>query len=134
MDEDKIVELIYSSNFQIRVAVYSFTNLRIAEALVAKYKEGVDVRVVVDETSVGTKAFNLLKENGVPLRVYKGEGLMHVKLIIADFRFAFGSHNYSYSAFNKNIELSYIFNELFFLKYLEVEQFFEEVWEVSSPA
>lgn len=72
-------------------AVYMFTDIKIAQALVAAMKRGIDVQIVIDQISMGSRAGKgkFLQEHGVPLYIHKTDfynpytmPLMHNKFFV----------------------------------------------------
>lgn len=79
-----LLSLIETENKSIHIAMYLFTDYKIAHALESAYKRGVDVKVVADQVSVCSRSpLELLQESGMPVYVYRGDGtLMHDKFVI----------------------------------------------------
>ena len=122
---------VENAKYSIDIAVFSFTNMELAKALVEKSKEGVKIRVIVDRNSLDRKAVRYMEKEGIEIRTY--DGTMHAKVMIVDSKVIIGSHNYSYSAFGKNKELSVMVNPLLILKVAEIKQWFNEMWEKAKP-
>ena len=107
--ERAIINLINHSKKSIDVAIYSFTDRKIAKALVNAFNRGVKVRVIIDYGN-GKSRFcvgPLLERAGIPVRYKKGsgEGLMHNKYAIYDGRvLSTGSFNWTTSAEKRNDE------------------------------
>lgn len=91
------------------------------EALVRAQRRGVAVRVVFsgevfDKNDSGVAAFNrkardFLLRHGVRAKVFDGSRMLHSKIVIIDRRISIvGSHNWTYSAFTKNLETSLALN------------------------
>lgn len=100
----KIITLeIAKANKSIDVAIFGFTDLDIAYALIKKHQQGVKVRVYRDKLQSkesGQKALNkLLVDAGIPLRVKETGILMHMKCMIVDGKTLLtGSYNWSAGA------------------------------------
>lgn len=82
-----IIALINSEQKAIKIAIYFFTDLSIANALIhAKQKKGIDVSVIVDPSHVTkcphTQIYRLYKA-GIPIYIFKTakEGIFHHKFI-----------------------------------------------------
>lgn len=107
--ERAIINLINHSEKSIDVAIYSFTDRKIAKALINAFNRGVKVRVIIDYGN-GKSRFcvgPLLERAGIPVRYKRGsgEGLMHNKYAIYDGRIlSTGSFNWTSSAEKRNDE------------------------------
>jgi len=93
------------------------------QAIVRAAKRGVRVRAVVNSDVI----LNILLNCGVLAKVIKTKNLIHVKLMIIDDEVVIlGSHNYTQSAFNVNLELSVILADVG--PQLEFINFFNQVY------
>lgn len=110
--EPLILRAIESAQKTIVVAAYAFTRARIAGALVAARKRGVEVRMKVDARqntySLAVKELQYLEDNGIILvRIMMPDEntLMHNKFMIFDARYVItGSYNYTTAAQISNWE------------------------------
>lgn len=105
-----LLDVINNAKSSLDVAIYSFTDTKIAQALIAAKNRGVSVRVMSDEKSsleVSQNAVLLsLKKAGIPVKVNSHSGLMHLKVTIADKSVVTtGSFNYTKSAEDENDEV-----------------------------
>jgi len=91
-----LVQLIDQEKEYILIAVFSFTNSIIAQALVNAKKRGVKVEIVTDISCVRDKfnKINFLKENGIKVYVYNPRNMTVLNNIM---------HN-KFVLFGKNIE------------------------------
>ncbi|OPH51927.1 hypothetical protein BC351_34510 [Paenibacillus ferrarius] len=93
------------------------THPDIVAAIKDAKKRGVQVRVITDkiqsEGKAQVEALKLLGSTGIPMKVNKHSGLMHLKVTIADKKVVTtGSYNYSKAASTTNDEvLMVIHNE-----------------------
>ena len=119
----KLVEKISETKKRIYVAVYMFTDKRLADALIeAKQQRGTDVQVVTDKKSVEYKygKVEMLKEHGIDVFVfnpkYKGNKKfrhkMHHKFALLDNCLCTGSYNWTKQADTKNSENLNFFDNL----------------------
>lgn len=102
-----ILKGIVAAEREILVAGYSFTSKPIAEALLAAYKRGVAVRVVVDAKSNSGRytAATFLANHEVPVRRNSNYAIMHHKFMVIDGEHVqTGSFNYSAAAVSRNAE------------------------------
>jgi phosphatidylserine/phosphatidylglycerophosphate/cardiolipin synthase-like enzyme len=105
--QELVLSTITGAEKSILVAAYSFTSRPVAEALVEAHKRGVDVRVVADAKSNGTKytAVTYLANQGVPVRTNSSYAIMHNKFLVIDSRHVqTGSYNYTAAAAGRNAE------------------------------
>lgn len=130
---DLIVEHNYTRTFlkdvadaksSIKCAMYMFkvTNIKklrpndsanmIGAAFANAVKRGVKVQMVLNGEERGTfdvnhKTAKILKRQGVDITFHTPDQRLHTKMCVIDGEITFlGSHNYTYSAMNKNSEIS----------------------------
>lgn len=111
--EEEVLSFIRSAEESIDIEVYTFSSEEVAELLIQKHNEGVEVRVLMESRFSGgnnVEMYSLLREAGIDVkwasRSYK---LTHSKFIIIDDKRVFvGSHNLSDSALEENREASVI--------------------------
>jgi phosphatidylserine/phosphatidylglycerophosphate/cardiolipin synthase-like enzyme len=93
------------------------------QAVVRAAKRGVRVRAVVNSDVI----LNTLLSVGILAKRVKIKNLLHVKLMIIDDEVVIlGSHNYTQSAFNVNLELSVILADVG--PQLEFINFFNQIY------
>jgi len=138
--EKNIAFLISHAHENIDIAMYSFTNTKFLKALKIAARRGVKIRIVADRNSNSNQRFfsivpRLKKLRNIRVHLLSGrghgkyKGIMHIKLLIVDDRVvAFGSANYTYSAFHKNYEILYINNDWTFTR--RFENVFEKLWKL----
>lgn len=105
-----LVSLYNSSTQTLDIAIYSLTFPSIVQAIKDAKARGVKVRVLSDKTqSAGVtqkQAINNLLGVGIPVRINKHSGLMHLKISIIDNKvLTTGSFNYSKNAQENNDEV-----------------------------
>lgn len=102
---DQIIKDIDRARVSIHVAIAWFTNQRIADKLVEKYKEGLDIKVVFFKDHTNAKfGVNIGR---IPFKTICGTrgGTMHNKFCVIDNQKVItGSYNWSENAENKNDE------------------------------
>ena len=111
-NDQELIALINEAEDYVYFAIYTFTLPNIANALVAAKKRGVDVRGIVDSeqssNSYGAPIIKILKDGGIPVVAEKhatGNGIMHIKLLVTEQAYAFGSYNWTKSATTINDEI-----------------------------
>jgi len=104
--EREIIEAIRGAKDTLDIAIYSFNNVRIAEALTDAWQRGVKVRLLMDTSQRNSDVVKQLKKgNIVPLFDNRRRGLMHNKFMIVDKRRVFtGSYNWTDDAESMNRE------------------------------
>lgn len=105
----RIVQEIQRARASIDIAIYTFTETQIANALIAASNRGVAVRIVADsEEAIGAgSVISRLERAGLHLKRTEGigTGIMHNKYAIFDGQVLLtGSYNWSSSAENRNFE------------------------------
>lgn len=100
-----IIEDLNKARVSIHVAMAWFTNQVLADKLIEKFNDGVDVKVVSFEHPVNTRfGVNI---GAIPHKIIRGTrgGTMHDKFCVIDNQFVItGSYNWSDNAENKNDE------------------------------
>lgn len=129
-----LVKLIESADQSIYFLAYSYTSDDLAQAMIARHKAGVEVRGVMDESqyksNTGT-AYDLLRQEGIEVRLDSIPGLLHHKVIIIDGKaVAFGSYNFSRNAEKINDEnIVIVFNPAIAQKFVTE---FERIFAISK--
>ena len=101
-----MLQNIDSAKKSIHMLAYSFTEPSVGRALLNAHKRGVQVSVVVDESSAGkaNSVANFLAANGVDVKVIIGP-MQHNKVVLVDgHTVQTGSFNFSRAAEKSNME------------------------------
>lgn len=106
---DRLVSLYEGARKSIYLAIYGLTYPPIIKALVAAHKRGVDVRVITDRQKLEDRnqrtGLETLRLAGIPIKVNRHDGLMHIKQAIIDDQInTSGSMNQTSSAARYNDE------------------------------
>jgi len=110
--EKLVVDELNGAKKQILIQAYLLTSKKIAGALVAAHRRGIDVQVLMDATQMekipASKAL-LLTDAGVPVWLETAYQNAHNKVIIIDANTATpvlltGSYNYTWAAAHQNAE------------------------------
>ena len=111
-NDQEIIALINEAEDHIYFAIYTFTLPSIADALVAAKKRGIEVKGIMDSeqssNSYGAPITEKLRAAGIPLfteRHATGNGIMHIKLLVTEQAYMFGSYNWTRSATTLNDEI-----------------------------
>lgn len=107
-----ITGAINAANRQILVQAFSFTHRKIAEALIAAKRRGVDVKVIADKDQIHrirTSLVATLAVEGVPVFTDSDHASAHNKVMIIDAgspgaTLITGSFNFTHAAQYKNAE------------------------------
>src|SRR5207237_7262997 len=85
---DRLVQLYEAAEKSIFLACYGITYPPIVKALVAAKKRGVDVRIITDRGKLDDRnqraALETLRLAGVPIKINRHDGLMHMKQVVVD--------------------------------------------------
>ena len=140
----QLLRWIDQAHSSIDVAMYSFTNKRIAKRLKNAAKRGVHVRIILDKEQNLRDRYSqikyLAKYRNIDLYTLQGKklreedhfGKMHIKLAIIDRkRLIFGSANWSNSAFLRNYELIYFIEDYTLAK--KSKKIFERMLQNAEP-
>ena len=128
--EKTLIDRINGAQKSLKVAMFTWTSARFAEAVIAAHKRGVLVEVALDRQSChGTsrKIARLLHREGIALFQNQGPGLLHHKFaLIDDTTLITGSANWTVGAFKRNAEVVLILNPLT----AEQQHFFSDLWTI----
>lgn len=111
----ELIRIINSAGKTLDIAIYSFTDKDICTAIEQAKKRGVVVRMITDKQQSSTKyqkaLLKRLKSSGIPIKIETHEGIMHLKVTIADHKTTTtGSFNYTKSAEQENDEVFVVLN------------------------
>ncbi len=133
--EKKIFALLDSATKSIDLAIYDLNIKGVIKRLIAKSKNNVQVRVIVDHRQAHTprsKVIWLLNKK-ILVRYGQQSGIMHDKFLIIDGQYlATGSFNFTYGAARKNHENQLYFNNPELIAAYQAE--FEDIWQFKKAA
>lgn len=124
-----VIPLIQNSKKYIYIPAFLITHKNLASALISAKQRGVDVRIILDATSVGARnsALKTLRTGGIPVKIENYAGKMHSKSMIIDDKYVVsGSANFSNSGENKNDENQIIIENPKLAKFYK--DFFNYLW------
>ncbi|MDD5110977.1 MAG: phospholipase D-like domain-containing protein [Candidatus Altiarchaeota archaeon] len=99
----------------------------LVQDLIEAKNRGVEVIILVDEFSTESNAFQLLKDNGIEIKMDSENVTTHAKLIIVDGETVIlGSTNLSFYGLEKNNEINVEIKDRKTAEYYE--QYFWELW------
>ncbi|WP_182868380.1 phospholipase D-like domain-containing protein [Stieleria mannarensis] len=126
----KINRLFTSSRKSVDVCVFTITDDRIKDAILAAHRRGVAIRIISDNdksTDLGSD-IDQLARLGVPVRVDRTEYHMHHKFAIFDrSQLLTGSYNWTRSAARNNEENFIVTGDRRLLKSFRVA--FDKLWK-----
>lgn len=129
---DRVLNLIHSAKKTLRIAMFTWTRIDFAKAVIAAHKRGVDVQVVIDQylaKGVGAAVALTLCHAGVPVSFSNGNALLHHKMAIIDDEYLVnGSANWTKAAFGKNDDCFIVLHNLT----KEQQTFLKKLWNVIS--
>jgi len=105
--QDAIINAIGQARESVWVQAYSFTNVKIAKALVQAFRRGVKVEAVLDQTQRDDayKGAEIIKDSGIPTYFDSMHSVAHNKIILIDGTTVItGSFNFTNTAEKKNAE------------------------------
>ena len=97
----KLINLINSTDKELKIAVFTLTNLEVSNAIISAKNRGVDVRIILDnKMSLGRGSkLEELKSSKIQIKTDKSHNYMHHKYIISDGKkLLSGSYNFSNNA------------------------------------
>lgn len=126
----KIVSLFEAARRQVDVCVFTITDDRLTDAMIAAHRRGVTIRVISDNhksEDLGSD-IDMLERQGLPVRVDRSEYHMHHKYAVFDNGILLtGSYNWTRSA-SRNNEENFIVTEDDDLVEAFLRQF-QELWD-----
>lgn len=118
--QDMVLHQINRAQESIDIAIYNFTDTYTRDALIKAAKNGVEIRIVIDEDNRDASVLKELEKAGAKVVIAQSNGLMHSKYIIIDNDIAIsGSANLTVGSF------FYDNNFLILIQSEEVNQIFK---------
>ena len=107
-----IADTIDSAHHQVLVQAFSFTHRKIADALIAAKRRGVDVKVIADKDQthrIPTSLISRIAAEGVPVFIDSDHTSAHNKVMVIDAdspdaTLITGSFNFTHAAQYRNAE------------------------------
>jgi phosphatidylserine/phosphatidylglycerophosphate/cardiolipin synthase-like enzyme len=126
-----IVRLLKRSKKNIDICVFTITDNRLAEEILAAHRRGVTVRILSDNDKAHDRGSDIerLAEAGVEVCVDESEHHMHHKFAVFDFTHVLtGSYNWTRSAAMHNRENVLVSDDPKLVRQYQVA--FDELWAV----
>ncbi|QWF17516.1 phospholipase D-like domain-containing protein [Lysobacter capsici] len=130
----KLRELCRGAKRSVDICVYTISDDRLTEEILACHKRGITVRVISDNDKKFDEGSDVLRlrELGVPLRIDDSPFHMHHKFALFDGRvLANGSFNWTRSATTSNEENLVVTDDANLVRCFAGQ--FEELWEKFVP-
>lgn len=105
--EARLIKILDEAKQTILLAMYSFTDDQLGDAVVRAYTRGVNVRVILDGAQDAAQGgeYQKLRDAGIPIIVENVSGLMHHKFLVVDGLITVtGSYNWTEAANRENFE------------------------------
>jgi cardiolipin synthase A/B len=113
---DRLINLISLAKETISVAMFTWTRMDLAQAVVKAANKGVKVEVVLDQYAAkgaSSKVAKFLQKNGIPTYYNRSGGLLHHKFLYVDKTLVNGSANWTKAALDgANDDCFVILNDL----------------------
>lgn len=130
----KLRELCRSAKRSVAICVYTISDDRLTEEILACHKRGIEVRVISDNDKKFDEGSDVLRlrELGVPVRIDDSPFHMHHKFALFDGRvLANGSFNWTRSATTSNEENLVVTDDGNLVRCFGGQ--FEQLWERFAP-
>jgi phosphatidylserine/phosphatidylglycerophosphate/cardiolipin synthase-like enzyme len=127
---DELLRQLRHARASIDICVFTITDDRLTDEIVAAHGRGVAVRVISDDAKAEDRGSDVvdLARHGVPLRVDGAEAHMHHKFAVFDATtLVTGSFNWTRSATRENQENLLVTDEPRLVRRFSAE--FERLWE-----
>jgi cardiolipin synthase A/B len=112
----KLKSLIAAAKKTLRIAMFTWTRIDLANAVIESAKNGVAVEVVLDHYSGKGASANVarhLKKHGIPVYFSQGPALLHHKFMVIDENILVnGSANWTKAAFTQNDDCFLVLHDL----------------------
>ncbi|HBY57437.1 MAG: Phospholipase D/Transphosphatidylase [Parcubacteria bacterium 32_520] len=105
--ESIIIENIDNAKESINIAMYTFTDREIAQAILRAKDRGVDIKIYLDHSQVTAEysKSRYFVKNGIEVRISSNSYIMHNKFAVIDNKIVItGSYNWTASAGERNDE------------------------------
>lgn len=133
----KLKSLIRSAKKTIRIAMFTWTRKDFAQNVIDAVKRGVDAEVVIDYyqgKGASESIVQLLKKQGVKVRISRGGPLLHHKfLVVDDQTLVNGSANWTKAAFTRNDDCFIILTTLTEDQKAKLKSLWNIIWTTSIP-
>jgi hypothetical protein len=97
-----IVDILRNTKVSLEIYAYSLNHPAVLDEIEKAYQRGVNVYIIGDSD----KDYSNLVNRGIPVHIWKGNGLHHVKVIISDKKILFtGTGNFSDYGLSRDLNI-----------------------------
>lgn len=127
--ESIIIENIDNAKESINIAMYTFTDREIAQAILRAKDRGVDIKIYLDHSQVTAEysKSRYFVKNGIEVRISSNSYIMHNKFAVIDNKIVItGSYNWTASAGERNDENLLVIDDKNVIKKYQTQ--FNNLW------
>lgn len=132
----RVIQLLRAAKKSIRVAMFTWTRQDFTQELIEASKRGVKVEAVLDRYSgkgASAKVVKMLQNNGIPVHLSTGQGLLHYKMAYIDEEVLInGSANWTTAAFKNNDDGFLVIYPLTTGQQTKMNQLWKAIWQKSA--
>ena len=128
--ETVIINNIDAAEEFINIAMYTFTDVEIAQAILEARDRGIDIKIYLDRSQVKAKysRSRYFVKNGIEVRVSSNSYIMHNKFAVIDQKLVItGSYNWTASAGERNDENLLVIDDNYIVERYQNQ--FNNLWD-----
>ena len=128
--ESAIINNIAKAEEFISIAMYTFTEVEIAQAILEARDRGIDIKIYLDRSQVKAKysRSRYFVQNGIEVRISSNNYIMHNKFAVIDNEIVItGSYNWTASAGERNDENLLVIDDNYVVK--KYQDQFNNLWD-----
>ena len=128
--EAVIINNIAKAEEFISIAMYTFTDIEIAQAILEARDRGIDIKIFLDRSQVKAKysKSRYFVKNGIEVRISSNSYIMHNKFAVIDNEIVItGSYNWTASAGERNDENLLVIDDDYIVKRYQNQ--FNNLWD-----
>ncbi len=128
--EAVIIKNIAAAEEFISIAMYTFTDMEIAQAILEARDRGIDIKIFLDRSQVKAKysRSRYFVQNGLEVRISSNSYIMHNKFAIIDNEVVItGSYNWTASAGERNDENLLVIDDNYIVE--RYQDYFNSLWD-----
>ena len=128
--ETVIINNIAAAEEFINIAMYTFTDVEIAQAILEARDRGIDIKIYLDRSQVKAKysRSRYFVQNGIEVRISSNSYIMHNKFAVIDNEIIItGSYNWTASAGERNDENLLVIDDNYIVERYQDQ--FNNLWD-----
>jgi len=128
--EAVIIKNIAEAEEFISIAMYTFTDIEIAQAILEARDRGIDIKIYLDRSQVKAKysRSRYFVQNGIEVRISSNNYIMHNKFAVIDNEIVItGSYNWTASAGERNDENLLVIDDNYIVERYQDQ--FNNLWD-----